>query len=427
MQFAILLCFLFIFRIDPAYFCDRDHIFLVLTFPYLLRWMPSLSHIRFPVRLRAFTGCLAGIGFLIKPHCLLLFAGIQLICILRKDRPRILGSTENRIIYGMGTLYLLCIWLFTPDYFTVVLPMALLTYSAISAGSGILFYFTITVTLALTFAMFRPRYASFYRKDIYYFIMVSLFLFAYAIINSGWGYTYQPIITLLLLINAFVLWEFLYLKEDHLSRGLPAGQFLLGAATCMVNFVSKIAIVLIYFYVVFSYGCNGDSKCPGYYEKFVREVNASPAPHSFGAIGMNFGLWARVSKLSGAEWATRFPQLWMIPKFFISGEDFSNEHQWILYYVAGALAEDLEQKKPETVFVDVSDTIYMIRLKKPMDWVESFSLFLNFREAWQHYAYVHTIDSCDAFEPALEAGYAMMKRPSTHTANCRYNVYRRLP
>jgi hypothetical protein len=68
--FVLLLCFLFVFRIATPFFADREHIFLVLTFPYLLRWMPSLSNARIPMRLRLMTGALAAIGFLIKPHCL---------------------------------------------------------------------------------------------------------------------------------------------------------------------------------------------------------------------------------------------------------------------------------------------------------------------------------------------------------------------
>jgi hypothetical protein len=113
-EFVLLLCFLLIFRIASAFFGDREHIFLVLTFPYLLRWMPSLGRIPLSLRFRVLIGLLAGIGFFIKPHCLLLFAGLQLICLLRKDRPRILFSIENCIIYAFGALYLLGIWVFTP-------------------------------------------------------------------------------------------------------------------------------------------------------------------------------------------------------------------------------------------------------------------------------------------------------------------------
>jgi hypothetical protein len=421
MQFVMLLCFLFIIRIAPSAFGDREHLFLVLTFPYLLRWMPSLSHIRFSVRLRVLIGAMAAIGFCIKPHFFLLFAGIQLMCLPRKDLPCILNSIENRIIYGIGVLYLLCIALFTPEYFTVVLPMAFLTYSALAAaGSSILFNLSIIVTLVLTFAMFRLRYASPYRRDIYYFAGVSLFLFAYVAMSNRWSYTYQPLITLLLFINAFVLWEFLYLKREYSSRGLPARQFLLGASACVANLAGKLAVALIYCYTLIGVTCHGDSTCPGFYEEFVNEVRASPQPHTFGTIGMNFALWARVSKLSAAHWETRFPQLWMIPKFFNADEHFTSRHQWILDYVAGALAEDLERNEPDVVFVDVSDSFYAMRLEKPVDWVESFNHFANFKDAWQHYTYVHTIDICKQLMSPEAAGFSYM-------ANCRYDVYHRRP
>jgi len=45
-KFALLLALIFIFFTTQIYFFDRDHIFFVLTFPYLLRCMPSLSERR---------------------------------------------------------------------------------------------------------------------------------------------------------------------------------------------------------------------------------------------------------------------------------------------------------------------------------------------------------------------------------------------
>jgi hypothetical protein len=337
-------------------------------------------------------------------------------------------SLENGIVAVSGIAYAVGICLFYPDYITPVIQAALYTYSAISAGTGGLFDFTLLGTVFFTFVMFRMRDTSPYRRDIYYFIAAAPWFLAYALVNNGWGYTYQPIITLLLFINMLVLWEFLYLRSVHASQGKPVWRFTFGACSCGFSLLSKLAVVLIYFFYVFSYPCHGGKSCAGYYTKFTQEVEASPHPRSFGMIGMNYSLWTRVSKLTGAEWVTRFPQMWMVPRFIVSGPQFEADHRWILYYVAGALAEDLNKNKPDVVFVESSDRLYTIQLSKPWNWIAFFSPYVNFYDAWQHYAYVRTVDNCDAFEPTQEVIFAMSKGTKDapkNTAGCRYDVYHR--
>ena len=139
-EFAALLCFVLIFRTSPIYFLDREHLFLVLIFPYLIRFMPSLYRQPVALKLSIATGILAGIGFCIKPYCLVVWAGVQIFFMLSEKSLRMLRSIENIIIYGIGLIYVASVWLLYPEYFFVVVPMALITYSAARDPASVLDY-----------------------------------------------------------------------------------------------------------------------------------------------------------------------------------------------------------------------------------------------------------------------------------------------
>jgi hypothetical protein len=355
-----------------------------------------------------------------------LFAAIQFAHILQSRSLRILRSPENITIYGLGILYGIIIWLYTPEYFTLILPLAYFTYSAISGDPGGMY--ELMLCALFTFIMWRPSDRSPYRKDIYYFTLLLPFYYLYARLNNGWGYAYQPLITGLLLTNGFMLWEFLYVRR---MLATTAWRPALGAALCVLNFAMETALMLDYSYDVLSLPCRGDSACPGYYQPFLNEIKIQPPPHSFGTIGLDFALWTRVAKLSGAQWSTRFPQLWMMPKLYIADDTFYNAHLGIFYYVGNALAEDIEQNKPELIFVEVSSLLYSIRMRDPINWVKDFSTIPDFKKAWKHYIYMHSINNCAHFQPSVEAAIKQPKGPGTElkieNLNCHYDVYRRIP
>jgi hypothetical protein len=134
--FAALLFFVLVFRTGSMFFLDREHLFLVLTLPYLIRCMPSLLDKTIPRRLRVMTGLLAGLGFCIKPQCLLVLAGIVLISAVLQRSWRVFFWLENLLIAGTLLAYLGLITGLYPDYFTTVMPMAMLTYQVYRRADG---------------------------------------------------------------------------------------------------------------------------------------------------------------------------------------------------------------------------------------------------------------------------------------------------
>ena len=189
---AFLFCHALLFFTTQIYFVDRDDIFFILVFPYLLRFMPALAAQTLPKNLRCAVGLLAAVAFCIKPHTVIVFAVLQLLQ-WRRTGLKSLLCMENVIIAAGAALYALCVWSFAPDYVTTVFPMALATYGGFSRHINALLFCSLAfVSFGLTFADFRPCHATPFRRDAVYFVGVCAALLVYALAGNGWGYTYNP-------------------------------------------------------------------------------------------------------------------------------------------------------------------------------------------------------------------------------------------
>jgi len=414
-EFSLLLAYVFVFFVPPSFFFDREHIFLVLTFPYMLRFMPSLARQPISLRLRLVIGGLAAVGFCMKPHTIILFAAIEGFYLMRERSPGILWSIENGVIYTGTLLYLFCIWHLTPGYVDVVLPILLLTYAACGRQAmGLVYSFIAMLFASLTFVDFRPRYVTPYRKDVYYFSGICLAFFAYALLNSGWRYTYMPLLCMLLFLSCWVFWEYGWLRREHESQGLSTRQFIFGQRSCALNIVFAIAYIIYSVLLV-----PRNPECP---EAAACQVDTRLARflsdnhiHSFGAVSMDFNRWTVVARMSEAQWDTRFNELWMLPKLIKEGPVYTATHQWVVDYVGRAYAQDFNRRQPEVVFVDNSPGFYLYY--PHVDLLAFFGVVPEFKEAWRLYRYTTTIDTCVP---------GSLRRPLL-PSECKYAIYLRTP
>lgn len=407
-----LLCIL-VFFASPKFFGDRDHLIVVLMLPLFLRSMPSLLGKIIPFPLLVSIGAMAALGVCIKPHALVLLAGVMTLRCLRERFWSVLTSVESISILCVFTAYLLLMWQFTPDYFTVVLPMLLITYSANTKGVAVVqHYVTSGFMLAVTLADFRLRYDSPYRRDIFYFLGLCAFCLLYVLTNNGWLYTFYPLYSILLLLTAWVWKEFRWLYSQNKS----SGQFYSGGMACFLNLsVNTLVVLLACFGFVYSaYHASPSPRAPVYNE--MSHMITDSHAKSFGTLSASFAFWPDAVDKTGVLMGTRFNHLWMLPKFLSSDEVFAKKNAWILQSVASAYAEDLNHNKPEILFVDAGEDFS--RTGQKLDLVKYFSVFPAFADAWKHYALARTIDHCNA---------ASIKDMADRQVWCRHDVYERKP
>jgi len=407
--FGLLLLCLFVFFTPATYFFDREHILLVGVFPYMLRFMPGLAGQNVPVHLRVAIGLLAALGFCIKPYTVIVFAGLQLLVLIRERSPAVLWSIENRIVYGASAVYLLCVWRFAPEYIHDVLPMAMITYWAFSRRSiGIFYGILAFITLGVTVADVRLRDASPYRRDIFYFLGIALAFLVYALANNGWGYTFHPLLMVLLLLSAWVFEEQGWLLREASLSGAPVRRFVFGQRACACILLANAAYMvyaLAMFFVTPSCEWYADCRRNQPYAQYIQEHNI----RSFGALSEDFHKWAALARLTGASFDTRYNALWMVPGLVLEDPQHAASHQWIVTAVGRALAADLDGRKPAIVFVD--DRRHFFGTDKDISLAAFFTGVPEFKVAWSRYRYADTIDRCTR----------------EVIAACRYDIYRRAP
>lgn len=410
-EFALLLSFMLIVWTNSHYFFDREHIFLVLTFPYILRFMPSLAGQPLPSRLRVLIGVMAAIGFCIKPHCALVFAGVQLLILYRTRSWRMLFCLENSIIYLVGLAYLAATAALAPEYFTLVLPMSLATYSAAADPMAMLVYGVIAILIfSLTCVDFRLRDQSPYRSDILYFACACAVLLLYALVNNGWGYTWNPLYEFILLLTGFVRWEHQYLATQPEKTAGDLRRFQFGSRACMLNFtLNTFAILALYAADNFA-----SHSVAGKIDADIQAIAHSAGARSFGAISIDLEHPANLANDSGIRMETRFNHLWMLPKFFIADSNFKETNRWILTYVARAYADDLNFHKPDLMLIDDTDMFY--RIYHPVGLIAYLSAVDDsFRTAWSHYHLLASVNYC-----------ARQGVEKPRKQGCKFDVYKRI-
>jgi hypothetical protein len=404
-QLALLLVFILVFAINPSYFADREHMFILCSLPYMLRWMPSLGIVRLPRHLCALTGIMAGIGFCIKPHAMLLFLGLQLLIIGYQRSAVALRSMENICIYTVGAVYVVCAAYATPAYCSVVLPMALAAYSGYNMRINQPFYTAIALlSVAAAFVDFRLRHASPWRRDMSYVACLCLLCLLYALANNGWGYTFLPLFCMVLILIAFAGWDYGWLAQEEGAHGRAVRPFVFGKRACICVFSVYAVAALVTDWNGVTYACSLDSACN--IQRWVNVLNEEHA-ESFGTITMDFNPWTQIARTTKVKWQTRFNHLWMMPALITGNKHFTGMNAWIPAYVAAALADDMSHNKPEIVFVDTSPQFYTTG--KHIDLAAYFSAYPKFRRAWQQYSVVTTVNFCSTWQKK-ECHYTVYKR-----------------
>jgi hypothetical protein len=416
-KFGFLQALIFIFYTTQSYFFDREHILIVLAFPYMLRFMPQLAERKIPLWLGITTGCMAAVGFCIKPHAMLIFAALQLFALVRTRSFKSLFNLENYIVAGFTALYMLSIFILTPEYFRVIVPMAYDTYYTFrNEGAGYAYLPPFFIGMGLIFVDFRPWHRTPYRRDVYYLAGICLAFLAYAKINNGWGYTYNPLYCVLTLTAAWMLWEYDWLRREYEERELSSNHIFFGIRGCFIVLMAHAAYMMLYLAIMSHNAekiispCDGNPDCwrNSPYEQYFQDHHVQ----SFGTLSFDFSNWVTLMRLSHTDWNTRFNHLWMLPKLLLEGEAYTKQHYWIVEYVARGFADDLNHKKPDVVLVDSSPGL--MGLDRRYDLPKLLSGVPEFKAVWSHYQFMTSFNGCGA-------------RYTNSASECKYDLYSRIP
>ncbi len=115
-------------------FGQREYFATLLLLPYICSVALRSNRQVLPQGFKIPLGLLAGIGVCFKPYFILIPALVEIFLAVQCKNWRLLFQTEVLVAVGVVVLYPVIVWWFYPTYFTEILPLTLLTYSAYQAS-----------------------------------------------------------------------------------------------------------------------------------------------------------------------------------------------------------------------------------------------------------------------------------------------------
>ncbi len=314
------LIILFMFFIFPGYdFGDREHIFILLSFPYILSVMLH-EHLTLSRKQRIAIGLLAAIGFSMKPYFYLIFLTSELSLIIYYKSIRYNWREEFFIIAFSG-FTLLSIILYGGAHNPLSLDMALALYP---------FFAKI------------PSWKLFaYNNGIYF----ASLLFAYILLNYrrslfflAWSFSLTSILFL-----------YIYQAKGYSYHLLPL--YMLGVFGFFYTLiVEKVqSEYLKNFIIILLIGVTIRHKIPFFDHLKYRDINFShivdtlPNNSSIFVVAPDMYYPAYIMWHNHKTWSSRFPSIWM---FGLSDKQEIKKYENM---VLRAIEEDIEYYFPNYI------------------------------------------------------------------------------
>jgi hypothetical protein len=246
--FMLAMTFVFlIFPVDSL--GQREHIALMLVMPYLLLSALRLGNAVAGKWIIVTAGIMSGLGFAIKPHFLVPLILVEFYLMIKKRRVFYWMRTESIIILSLLVLYLLSIFMITPEYIYKILPLIWPLYSGSMTSSWplVLSQSAVMFFLITTGFYFNQKHCL-QHKSLANVLMVSTagFFIVYLLQKTPWFYHTIPFVGLAIILAALIFADLLtkdVSKSRHqvLSNKVQAGILFL----FVFIFVTTVAANLI--------------------------------------------------------------------------------------------------------------------------------------------------------------------------------------
>ena len=377
--FALIVC--------PAErFGQREHLMVILALPYLLLIAARARRVGCSRGLAIPIGLLAGFGFALKPHFLLVPLAMECWLALRSGAWRRALRPETVALAAVVLVYGLAIAVFTPGYLTVIIPFAISVYGAgygttlpmvLLQGETLLLPAIVLIHLAVRRHQRAPE-----AGDVLA-IAACCFFVAYLMQMKGWRYHLYPVDAAL----------FLLLASDVL-QGLAAGA----AAPRLTGALGGLLAVLAADAGIGRYQASfrADNSFMTEMAPFVREVPPGSDIYVFAAGVFNGFPLVNYHRLG---WSSRFDTLWLLPGLVAQ----TRPSPRIERFLREAVVEDLTKRPPALVFVDVARTKLRFGTRD-FDYIRYFSADPRFAALWAGYEEIARVGEFLVFRRAARAG-----------------------
>ena len=364
-------------------FGQREHFLMVLVLPYLVFAGLSIRGLRLAWPVALGLGLVAGLGFALKPHYLLVPLALEAyrFAITRRWltwlRPETLGLAATVAIYAA-----VVVWV-TPDYLSRIVPYALEVYNqAYQNPLWVVLWRIETVMLPVGcivhFATRRNQQMP--QLGDVFMIASAVFFIAYATQLKGWSYHLYPASSCLILgYGALFL--------NHLTA--PRSKSIAPVPRSLTRGIAVASLVLIAILV------GNDAAHLGYKNRFTDimtpYVERYARNGSIAILGSNVWPGFPLVNYSRVGWSSRFPTLWLLPGAIQKRHSGEVADPALLdemeAFTRDSVVADLSAQPPDVVIVDDREKKSYFGAA-PFDYLAYFGEDPRFARIWSNYVWV---------------------------------------
>lgn len=325
------------FLLPIAEFGQREHLMLLFAMPFFVSQCVLRDADRLQWWHRVGLGVVAALGLLLKPHFLLIPAGIALTRLFQEKNTRIFRDPAYLALAVAGLFYFGFIAALHPAYLDTIVPIAREVYSSYGlTAKQVLFRPELIAFLPLILVIWRGGRSGDLRLQR--FVMASLAAaILYAVQFKGWNYQLLPLSAFLVLATAWlVAWNWRELRGDPI-------------------YVAALGLVL--------FMTLGAQLVRGPYQSATTASFDDWIPHERSSVLVLStkvsAAFPFVNEVSG-RWASRYPAQWLIPGALArlrssecaADPSGCDEPRRILGFARRSIIADVERYRPDVIFVD---------------------------------------------------------------------------
>ncbi len=404
-------------------FGEREHLLLALTCPYVLLAAARARRAPVPGGLGIMVGLLAGLGIALKPYFVTLWLALESWLFFAAKIRGIRKRIEGLVIVLVGVGYLGTVLLMTPEYPAIVGALGSTYFRYLTNGVALTVITgdgtAIGLFALLAYLALRPTSR---RRELWTALAVATagFYVSALIQHKGWRYHFYPSLASGLVLIGVMAWDQAELPGSFVRRiysvatstaALLAPAFI--AVACLVQMLDP---------------SNKRYESDPDLERLLPVVSARAAGKSVLVLSYNMASSFPLVTYSEAQWASRFPSVWMLLASYQS-ELFREgplryrppqERVGVERFMADAVIADFEKAKPELLLVLRSGPDRPEFAARRLDYLRYFRMDPRFERLFQQYGYLQDVGQYQIYQrgadrptpnPSPDADWPGRRRP----------------
>lgn len=397
LQAALLIAISVCFFLLPTYeFGHREHLFLLLTIPYFLRVAALAENKNISWYHSTWIGLLAGIGFLLNIEYIILFLAVELYLIIKQKKWSVSFRIDSSIVLIMLVGYIVSIFLLTPAYISVILPLILFlhpktlhySWSTLFLNTAFISWFSVAILLPLHLKSTKQK-----TLTILFFIVITGCIIQFLFSQKIWYYHVLPTLAFsLLLLTLYLIYNLFDIRYSR-QIGMTSEWKLLIKTVVVFSILVLFPIKTLF---VYTRGALAYSNTPS---NEINQLITYTKNHAEGKTIYVFSTTTApgttLADYGHVTLGSRFPSFWMLPGIIKRSKEKLNKKDQRKLKKArrllfNSVVQDFKKYQPNYVFVSIA------KYKGDFgdiqfNYIPYFSKDKRFEKIWKKYHRVNQI------------------------------------